>query len=294
MSGLIELPHNRAIVLRNKTCAYCGRRFDAELQSTKEHVIARRFVPRGCFKGQWNLIVLACERCNNEKAALEDDISAISMMPDLCGRFATDDARLNAEVQRKAINSRSRKTGKPVAHSHEEIKVEHNFGPMTMTFNVTAPAQVEDARSFRLAHYHWRGFFYFITYNQETGIGGFAHGDFCPIMAVRRADWGNPSMRWFMERIRDWDLRLCAIGADTFFKIHIRRHPEDKKVWAWALEWNHSIRVFGFCGDETEIDNVVSKMPDLKFEVVHEVENEWMRMRRDVPLPEPDDDLFTV
>jgi hypothetical protein len=88
-----EHPRSRAIVLRNINCAYCGRLFDAELPATKEHVIGRRFVPRGCFAGQWNLILNACGRCNGDKAELEDDISAITMMPDAFGCHAIADDR---------------------------------------------------------------------------------------------------------------------------------------------------------------------------------------------------------
>ncbi|MBG6073799.1 hypothetical protein IWX87_003580 [Polaromonas sp. CG_9.7] len=47
MSKVIELPLNRAIVLRNINCAYCSKSFGPDLATTKEHVIGRRFVPRG-------------------------------------------------------------------------------------------------------------------------------------------------------------------------------------------------------------------------------------------------------
>ena len=84
-SAVLQAPSNRAIVLRNLTCPYCGDRFDPETSAAKEHVIGRRFVPRGCFAGQWNLILNACERCNRNKGDLEDDISIITMMPDVTG-----------------------------------------------------------------------------------------------------------------------------------------------------------------------------------------------------------------
>ena len=77
-----EYPGNRPIILHNVSCAYCGRHFKSKLPPTKEHVIGRRFVPRGSFDGQWNLILKACQQCNGEKADLEDDISAdIPQMP---------------------------------------------------------------------------------------------------------------------------------------------------------------------------------------------------------------------
>ncbi|MGA0604655.1 HNH endonuclease [Phenylobacterium sp. VNQ135] len=290
---IIRYPSNRAIVLRNLNCVYCGRRFGDGLNATKEHVIGRRFVPRGCFDGQWNLIANACGGCNGDKSDLEDDISAISMLPDLGGRYAIDDHRLVAEAARKAANARSRRTKKVVADSQEEISFQQQFGGGTFTFNFTAPPQVTDQRIFKLAHYHFRGFFFLITYQEETRLGGFVPGQFIPLVAVRRNDWGNPQMRWFMDLVRDWDLRLHAIGADGFFKFFIRRHPEGHEVWAWAAEWNHCMRVVGFVGDETIIRELVRSRPEILFDTVHQDAKRTLRMRIDQALSEEEDDLFS-
>ena len=294
MSKVIPLLPNRAIVLRNMNCAYCGQIFGPHQLMTREHVIGRRFVPRGVLAGQWNLILNVCTRCNGEKSNLEDDISVISMMPDQFGRYAIDDPRLQAEVARKAIKSRSRRTGKVVADSHEQIEIKGAFGPAIFSFNFTAPAQVEELRLYRLAHFHFRGFFYWITYQPETKRGGFVQGGFFPVAASRRADWGAPRPRWFMDLVRDWELRVHAIGADTFFKLLIRRHPEGLAVWSWAVEWNHSIRVVGFAGDEDVIRSIISNAPVHQMELVHETDHESIRFRTEVQLPEVLDDLFTI
>lgn len=291
MTELVEHPGHKAIVLKNATCAYCGRPFGPDLPPTKEHVIGRRFVPRGCFDGQWNLILQACERCNGDKAALEDDISAITMQPDLMGRHACEDPRLSSEAKRKARGSKSRRTGKAVADSDEEFKIAQKFGSMTMTFTFTAPAQIEDPRTFRLAHYLWRGFFYWITYNEQTRIGGFAPGDFCPVLAARKADWSNERLEWFTELCRGWAPRVHAIGADSFFKLLIRRDPTSE-VWAWAMEWNRGVRIVGLTGDKKRIATLAETMPDLAFEMAHEAENEMLRYRTEIPLADENDVLF--
>jgi hypothetical protein len=294
MPNIINWPAQRVIKLRNVTCAYCGLPFDDKLVPTIEHVIARRFVPRGCFDRQWNLILNACTKCNNEKSDLEDDISAISMLPDLTGRFAIDDPRLAAEARRKAINARSRRTKKTVANSHEKIVLERKFGSTSFTFNFTSPAQIDENRVFNLAKYHFTGFFYWITYKEDPRLGHFILGDFFPLLTAKRADWGSTQLRWFMNHVRDWRVRVHAIGADGFFKILIRRDPQDRDVWAWAVEWNHGIRVAGFAGDRAMVETFASDIPALPFRLVHQDANSWTRARTEIPLPESEDDLFTM
>lgn len=136
--SLTELPSNRAVVLDNITCPYCGIELD-ESNNTKEHVVGRRFVPKGSLNGDWNLIVRACQKCNSNKSFLENDISAITLSGKLW--FGTEDSDENTkqEAQRKAKNSISNKTRKPVIHSQEELNIEGSFAPgATFKFNLVA------------------------------------------------------------------------------------------------------------------------------------------------------------
>src|ERR1700692_1203361 len=74
------------VVLKNCICGYC----DADLSSdnrTTEHLVGRRFVPKGSLENQWNLIFKACRPCNGTKSELEDDISATTLQPDAIGRY---------------------------------------------------------------------------------------------------------------------------------------------------------------------------------------------------------------
>ncbi|WOD18977.1 HNH endonuclease [Paraburkholderia kirstenboschensis] len=294
MSEIIVLPPNRAIVLRNKTCAYCGLPFGPNLPETKEHVIGRRFVPLGSLANQWNLILYACEGCNGDKSDLEDDISAISMMPDELGQYAIDDPRIKAEVARKAAKSKSRRTGKAVADSREKFELNGAWGPATFTFTLTAPAQIDEMRLYRLAHYHFRGFFYWTSYERESNRGGFVPGGFFPLAAARRSDWGAPHLRWFKDIVRNWDVCVHAIGADKFFKLLVYRHPEKAAVWSWALEWNQSIRVIGFAGDEKMIASLVASAPNKQMHLLHETEKERFAYKVNSPLAQIVDDLFTI
>ena len=80
--------------------------------------------------------------------------------------------------------------------------------------------------------------------------GHFAPGVFHGVFDARRADWGAPEMRWFMDITKSWHPRVNAVAADGFFKIVIRRQSETAPVWSWAVEWNQSMRVVGFAGDD--------------------------------------------
>ncbi|CAB3754015.1 HNH endonuclease signature motif containing protein [Paraburkholderia humisilvae] len=287
-----QLPPDRAILLRNETCPYCSRPFGPLLKATKEHVIGRRFVPKGTLAGQWNLILNACISCNHDKSGLEDDISAIAMIHGLSGQYAIDDDRLHAETKRKAGGSRSRQTGKLVGDSQEAIELKGDLGFAGFAVNFTAPPQADHMRMYRLAHYHFRAFFYWMTFQKESNLGGFAPGLFSPLAVVPRSDWGAARVRWFMRLVRDWRLRIQGVGADGFFRVIIRRHSADEQVWAWAVEWNRSFRVMGFAGNRDVIEGLLTQAPEQRAISVHRTEKEIIRLRAEEPLPLDQDDLF--
>lgn len=290
--NLKQPPLNRPIHLHNINCPYCGKVFDGDQHGTKEHVIGRRFVPRGTLDRQWNLILQACEPCNRLKADLEDDISAITMLPDVFGRYAADDPRLKAAAKRKAVNARSRLTGKPVGSSHAKLQLKGSIGPATLTFDAVAPPQIEDNRIFHLAHLHVSAFFYYLTYNTETRRGGYFLGEPRFLTYARRGDWGNPQIRWFMDLVRNWDHRILATGASGFFKLLIRKRPTGANVWSWAVEWNQCLRVFGFAGDAGAMEEIGRHVPPITVQPHAVGPNEWVAMRIEEELSAADDDLF--
>lgn len=290
-SGHREFPINRVVLLNNETCVYCGTPLSAASR-TKEHVIGRRFVPRGKLNAQWNLIVWACQPCNKRKSELEDDLSAVSMHPDAWGRHAIQDHVLAEEATRKAKNSTSRRTGKPVRDSSETVTVKTPFGSGgEMTFTLTAPPQVDSLRLFELARLHLVAFFYWITYNEPTKRGGYWLGEYMPIIEVIRADWGNPVHRAFMSAVLDWEPRVLATTADGHFKIVIRRHP-DAICWSWALEWNHNYRIIGFFGERKPTEELMQSFPSLNLTTVAQGQNGWLRFRTNATLPDDEDTLF--
>jgi len=288
---LRELPLHVPIVLHNKRCPYCGVALTTD-NSTKEHVIGRRFVPRGKLEGQWNLILRACRPCNVRKSDLEDDISAISMQPDMWGRFAVDDEALRKESQRKARNSISRLSKKAVAESRSQLEFKAPFmGQGTMTATFTGPPQAQSERVFELAQMQVAAFFHLITYNREQQTGGYMLGGYFPIMEALRSDWGNPVHRTFMDQVVEWEPRFMGPGADGFFKIIIRRHPT-LVCWSWAVEWNHKIRVIGFAGERPAVEEVAKAIPPLQVQSMYEGLRSSFRLRHEVSISDDDDRLF--
>ena len=252
-----ELPSNAPVRLHNSTCVYCGIALTPDV-CTKEHVIGRRFVPKGKLQGNWNLIVNACKPCNRRKSDLEDDISAVSLQSDAWGRFGHGDEEAILEATRKGARSKSRRTDRPVKDSHEERTVKIPFGrSVNITIGFTSPPQVDDCRLFELAHFHLVGFFYLITFDEIHQRGGYWPGGFYPLLASPRSDWGNPLNLAFMKTVIQWEPRLFGCTAGGFHKIAIRRHP-DEDCWSWALEWNRNYRLVGLFGDERAARETVS------------------------------------
>ena len=287
------LPPNKPVVLDNETCPYCGVCLDQE-NSTKEHVIGRRFVPKGKFDSSWNLIVRACRECNRRKSDLEDDLSAVTMQPDSAGQFAREDQVLVAEATRKAAESISRRTRKPVSESSEVIKIRSSAVPgINLTFTLIGSPQVDDRRAFELASLQLSGFFYWITFNREQRRGRFWLGGCHGVNLAPRSDWGNPVQRAFMNAIAEWESRMLGVAADGYFKAAIRRHPEDA-CWSWALEWNESLRLIGFFGEQACAESVLHQFPETNGSVIGQCGGNRLRFRSEVCLLPGDDVLFSA
>lgn len=285
--ALQNLPNNKATRLDNVTCVYCGGAADPSNPLTDEHIIGRRFVPKGSFASGWSLISRACESCNNEKADLEDDISAITLLPDF--GEGHEDADLAALALRKAKGSRSRRTRKPVADSYEENKISGKLmQTVDVSFGFVAPPQLEQERVRRLAQLHLQGFFYLITYDAGRRIGGFIPGAIGWLNEASRRDWGNSLQRGFADLTQAWPARVEGTGAAGFFKVAIRRDPAGTELWSFALEWNRALRIVGFFGDVGSAQAYVDQIPPLSWQRIDATH----RMRREEELSPEEDLLF--
>jgi hypothetical protein len=292
MTDLTEFSPKHRVVKRSTLCAYCGTPLAPFKGGEDEHVIGRRFVPKGTLSGQWNLIVRSCPQCNDHKADLEDDLSAITMQPDGLGRFAADDDRLRTEAVRKA-RTRNRWTQQRVSEPNPPFVVEGNFGAARISFSFISPAQPDERRMFELARLQLVGFFSMLTYDDAAKRGYFWTGQYAPVVIARREDWGNPRLLWIDTTSENWEYRLHAVTADGFYKLWIRRRLGEPAVWSWAMEWNQNFRLAGFFGDTDVLREILKGLPALDIETISEGPNQWLRVRTEVPLAEEDDVLFT-
>jgi hypothetical protein len=278
--------------LYNETCPYCG----AELKHVpfdKDHVIGRRFVPKGKLHQSWNLFVNACTSCNNKKSELEDDLSALTMQPDAFGEYATDDARLHEESKRKGAKSVNRRSNKPVADSWDTKVLSSPLAGGSLSFSLIVPPQPDHKRAASLAGFHVGALFYWITYNEQSKRGGFWPGDGVVTNVAFRRDWGNSIQRSFEAQARNWESRLQVVTADGYFKAAIRRAPKSI-CWSWALEWNHSIRLIGFFGEEAGIDQAASNIALPKAHVFVSGTSSITRIREEHSLEPVNDRLFDL
>lgn len=278
-------PTNRQpTILRNQRCAFCDCELNNE-NTDKEHVIARRFVPKGYMDRQWNLLLNSCRSCNRRKADLENDISAITMQPHPLTQVAPHEPHLS-EAARKA-KTRSPRTGKPVRESEEKTQIDGKLGPARLKIGLIAPPQIDRDRAYELARFQVAGFFYFLTYNNEQGCGSIWPGSYMPFLLVGSTDWGHPTLKGFAQVTYSWPYRLIAHTGNGHYAVAIKKHPTNN-LWSFALEWNKNIRLAGFLGNETVAQAIADELP--KPIMISISENE--RYRPEVPLRDDEEDLL--
>lgn len=259
-----SLSPKKPIRLDNVTCPYCGVDLTRETRN-RDHVIGRRFLPRGMLENRWNLILWSCKDCNSWKANLEDDISAITLYPRVHGPTLDQRDGLIDEARRKARRSVSRKTGLPVNLSEEPFELELRLHEnVRMTVRGVAPPQLGPERIAQLAAAHIGAFFFFLTYNAQLCRGATIPGEFAPLAYTFRGDWGSKAQTDFIDHVVGWEPRLLAGTAVGLFKIVIRRHPT-AECWSWALEWNENLRTIGFFGDRQVTQDLIAlfREPDM-------------------------------
>lgn len=257
----------------------------------KEHVIGRRFVPKGSLNGCWNLHVWACEKCNSYKADLEDDVSAITLFNGISEAGPVHDPDLRVEVERKARRSISRRTGRPVGKSNESVEATLKVPVFSLSATFHAPPQLDEDRANELALFQLRALFFFLTFDPDLRRGVWWAGKLALANGAFKRDFGNVVQIAFAQRTASWDYRLMLTTAGGYFRVAIRRHPEGE-AWSFALEWNDQYRLIGFFGDEGICFSEADRLPRFQALVSSDANGNRFAIRVETQLTEDNDILF--
>ncbi len=289
-----EVNSNKPVKLKNRSCPYCAVALSPE-NSTVEHVISRKFVPKGFLENQWNIILNACEACNQRKADLEDDLSALTMHPEITGWRGDEHQQLREDAARKAKGSFSRKTGKPIGQSKEQLNMKLAGNGFTMSFGLISGPQIDELRAYDLAVMQAQAVLYWLTYSDRTQVGArWANNNkILRVGSARQSDWGCDRMKAFMVFTRDWDHYFTHETAKGCYRISLRGGP-DRSLWSFAVEWNRSYRVVFLVGDEQQLTTALQSLPNPKSRHIQGFDGKTaLKVRQEKSLDDLDDSMFT-
>lgn len=270
----------------NACCIYCGTflRGINPPASDKEHLIARNFVPIGMMGGQpFNFIFRSCRPCNARKAAAERHVSSITL-------FNSPTRLENKDVNDVAIRKgqgdfHPKKRGVKIENAQEHLSLVRLFGPLSMTFGLVGPPQLDMRQVGEVALSHIQGLFALICtedYRDAVKMRLLPQEQVIWFDCYTHEDWGNPKAIEIAKRVHDWDCLANIETAQGYFKAILRRSAQG---WFWALEWNRQLRlVGGISGNRMEL---FEGLPD----------EGWFpapqgRARKNVPLDPINDHLF--
>jgi hypothetical protein len=196
-------------------------------------------------------------------------------------------------VARKSKGSVSPASRRLAAQSYNQIQARYPMGGgVSLTYSGIAMPTIEDQRVARLAYYHVQGFGFFRSFDRDRGHGRWMEPDrFLMLGQLINADWGNPRIQHFIEETASWEPSCLAILADGYFRHMMRKMP-DADLWAWALEWNGRLRVFGLYGVAEQRDAFVAGMPVQQADLSYGDTTNGFAMCYDTPLAEEEDRLF--
>ena len=284
--------YSRDLAQSNHFCLYCAAFVGpgSSLPSDKEHLVGRKFVPSGYLDGNsFNFIFRACRPCNACKADAERHVSTVTL---LTTPERASDPVIDAIAVRKASSDfHPVERGKRVGETFVEDEVVLPAVWGTVKLGMVGPPPLAQEPACLLAIRQVQALFSLVT-TEDPRVRDSTRV-LPPQNAIvfgiyNRTDWGNPQLLELARRTKGWACRLKLVTARGYFKALLLRSSVDTDGWFWALEWNCSFRVAGAIGDPQKLPTwLVDDLPSL----------EWsppgpFRFRREVLLPDEDEDLF--
>jgi hypothetical protein len=275
----------------NKGCPYCARPlFEPEIPSDEEHLIGRKFVPKGSFgrNGRFNFQFRACRDCNSTKAERERHVSSVTLYSGL--------PLYDAEVRAIAINKASKdfhpdQKGTVVKDAHGEMKLVGNMGAMSMTLGMHMPPQLNPDYVQDLAFFHIQGLGSMISTRDHLtleGMGIIPCGRLYSFGFFLHADWGNLQLAELTRRFRNLPEILLLDTAAGFFRTIICKDTLADE-WYWILEWNKVCRVYGAVTKDGKRPRLYENLPEHKWNQM----SSTRRMRLEIPIKDSKDDIFS-
>ena len=151
---------------------------------------------------------------------------------------------------------------------------------------------LDEQRVARLAYYHVQAFAFLRSFDVVRQHGAWLQiPDFLVLGWLTRDDWGNPRLRHFMDQISAWEVVGLVAAADGYFR-HVMRKCPQAELWAWAVEWNERLRVFGIYGATPAREAFSAAMPRVRPDLSWGDTTNDFAMHWETPLPESEDRLF--
>jgi hypothetical protein len=279
---------HRKLEKSNQLCLYCGNYIgvNSDIQSNKEHLIARGFVPSEYFSStDFNFIFRCCISCNNRKSNIERHLSTTTLI--------NSDARLHDEmVNMLALNKASNdyhpdNKGKFVNDSTVKKNFTSNTQRMKVNVEFVAPPQSNESYIEELSYRHIQGLFSLITSKNRLTTEGTSilSGKCFHIFGIySKNDWGNSQIAYFIQKTSSWSSFCNKSVANGFFKAMILGPKEEEDGFMWALEWNKSIRVIGALVKDEHLFRVYPNIPEIIYSPWVRSENSEFRTIRYKPI----------
>jgi len=288
---------HRSPAKSNQYCLYCGRFVGegADIESNKEHLIARNFVPTGEFDGgcAFNFIFRACKRCNDEKAEAERHLSTVTLYNSPARKEAKEYDEIAHRKGKKDYHPGKR--GTLLQDSGDSFDIVANDLGLKITFGIKSLPQASPDYVDFLAFKHIQGLCSLIlTTNplnaEDTRL--LSYESFHLFGAFSHADWGNSHMLAIIERTKTLPCVLNVSTANAFFKAILCVDRENTGEWFWALEWNKYLRIVGAISPSQETPKLFKDLPPLNWNVLESQKEVQTRIRMEEPISDEQDTLF--
>lgn len=282
----------------NQRCLYCGALVGANssIESSKEHLIGRNFVPKGAFEDgrQFNFIFRACKACNSGKSEVEGHLSSVTLFNII---QEVDDEKTRDTILRKASKDyHPNKRGKLVKDSFDELTFNLvGLVGTKISTGVKLPPQANEEYIKFLSFKHIQGLFSLVTSHDPSSVKGTNLLDgkyFWFHNSYYYRDWGNPELIEISKRAHELKCRARIDTANNYFKATLCRKDERPGYWFWALEWNKCLRIVGGISFPDKQLEIFNNLPPRKWHSLGSTPE--TKLSFEVPISEEEDILFST